>query len=359
MDIGSIFPLYESDFESSQNKDYERNTLRRGELYALCREALFVVGNKVRSRNKIIMIPSYTCSTVYLPFLQSGWSCQFYNINRDLTIDTSDLLNKYHDSNADICLVHPFYGMDFSMEEVTTLNYIHEKGCIIIEDITQSIFKNKGEFADYSVGSLRKWFPISDGAFLIYNKQCGDAKGFKEVHEFEKFNQDQVDAMYLRGLYYQNKDEILKQISIRLYKRAVETSYMTIEPHIMSVFSKRILLNANIKQIVNRRTENYQYLHQNIQSGKEVQLVVEDISRIKSAPLYFPIYCNDRNSMQKKLAMNHIYAPVLWPLDEDTILVSDGVKYIYDHILCIPIDQRYNREHMKRILDIINGEVER
>lgn len=49
-----------------------------------------------------------------------------------------------------------------------------------------------------------------------------------------------------------------------------------------------------------------------------------------------------------------IWIPLLiyWPLcfDKDNICNN----YITDHILCIPVDQRYNIKHMEYIANIIN-----
>lgn len=74
-----------------------------------------------------------------------------------------------------------------------------------------------------------------------------------------------------------------------------------------------------------------------------------------TAPLYFPIYVSNRTEIQKKLAAKHIYAPVLWPVNTAEVLINDNIKYIYSHILMIPIDQRYDEQDMKKIVTILNS----
>ena len=77
------------------------------------------------------------------------------------------------------------------------------------------------------------------------------------------------------------------------------------------------------------------------------------MEEITCAPLFFPIYVKERTEFQKRLAENEIYAPVLWPVHTKELLINGTIKQIYDEILMLPIDQRYGREDMKRMLEVI------
>ena len=73
-----------------------------------------------------------------------------------------------------------------------------------------------------------------------------------------------------------------------------------------------------------------------------------------TAPLYFPIYAKDREDLQKFLAQRCIYAPLLWPIgEENEPHLSETEHYIYEHILALPMDQRYDRSDMKRIANVL------
>lgn len=63
----------------------------------------------------------------------------------------------------------------------------------------------------------------------------------------------------------------------------------------------------------------------------------------------FPILCDDREKIQKLLVKNAVYAPIIWPKNEIFSRVSEKVEYVYEHLLCIPIDQRYDTDDMERI----------
>ena len=58
-------------------------------------------------------------------------------------------------------------------------------------------------------------------------------------------------------------------------------------------------------------------------------------------------------SLQTAPSAQHIYAPVIWPVSYDEVLINNTVKDIYNTILAIPIDQRYNQEDMDKIVRII------
>lgn len=352
MDIGSIFPLDNHYFEPLNNiNGYEVKWKNR---YALCREAIYQIAESMMETNRIVLIPAYTCSTVYDPFIQLGWQCVYYGINMDLSIDVNDLKEKFDKSHAAICMVHPFHGMPFSDMEVTAIESIRQGGCVIVKDVTQAIFDEGDDGWDYLVGSLRKWFPIPDGGFLIDKK---DELHCESTQEFSRFTQNQVDAMYLRNQYFENKDERVKTISIRLNKEAVALSYNRIEAHMMSAFSDNILGGEELTKIQEARLSNYVYLYRHLPQNGEIRFVNMDIDRVKTAPLYFPIYCTERSKIQKQLAQKHIYAPVLWPVGVSDVLINDTTRYIYDHILVIPIDQRYTEQDMQFICDVLSSEM--
>ena len=78
------------------------------------------------------------------------------------------------------------------------------------------------------------------------------------------------------------------------------------------------------------------------------------LTRVTNAPLYFPIYVKDRPGIQKQLAQKHIYAPVLWPVNTREILIDETIEYLFDHLLAIPCDQRYDEKDMEKIISVLN-----
>ena len=74
---------------------------------------------------------------------------------------------------------------------------------------------------------------------------------------------------------------------------------------------------------------------------------------IDTTPIYFCIRCNGyRDEIQKKLAMENIYAPIIWPKSKYLGKINSSLnQFFYNDLLCIPCDQRYNLHDMDRIVE--------
>lgn len=353
-DVGSIFPLPADGF-FKQHDDRSNLLFNDTVLLSLCRESLFYVAQTIKAENKSVMIPAYTCKTVIDPFEQSDWICCYYGIKDDLRIDQDSFLEILNSRKPQMVVFHPYYGCDLNPEEKALLKKAKESGAIVVEDLTQSIYLNKDDpLVDYYVGSLRKWYPIPDGSFL-YSRRMDKNNDWKNLPEYEEFVEMQKDSMYLRGQYYLSGDNETKQISIRMNKRAVRyISEMPISLHRMSEYGHEILLHQD--ELFNQRSriENYHTLHELLCCNSSIRVVKPNVNEVVSSPLYFPVFADDRTALQKTLAMERIYAPILWPIPNEDVLINRNVEHIYSHILLIPVDQRYERDDMERIAGIIN-----
>ena len=64
---------------------------------------------------------------------------------------------------------------------------------------------------------------------------------------------------------------------------------------------------------------------------------------------------NKRSVLQKYLASQKIYATIIWACPKELRnSISSTAQQIYEEILCIPCDQRYNTFDMQRIIFAIN-----
>ena len=350
-DIGSIFPLSDDvlGWAESEHIRYTDDRL----YYSLCREALFDIARALKNTSRPVLIPAYTCQTVITPFEETGWRCEYYSIDEDLRIRTDSLLcsvDKFHPS---LIVVHPFFGMDLNEEEIKTLSMIKGSGVEILLDLTQCLFSKKHySFASFIVASYRKWMPIPDGGYLrLFSDKV---KIVQPETENSDFTEAEKAAMYLRGQYFGNREQRTKDISIRLSKMADNIAESNIAPHKMSQVAYNLMMREDFELIQKNRFENYAYLFQNVLGSYKIAKVCKNYNNVSCAPLYFTIYVQDRPALQRRLAQDAIYAPVIWPVEDDRVLIDDEVKYIYEHLLAIPCDQRYDVKDMQRAVDIIN-----
>ncbi len=351
-ELGSIFPLSDSVLSKAESVQAQLPLDRV--YYSLCREALFDIAKALNGTAKRVLIPAYTCQTVITPFEECGWQCVYFPTKRDLRIDTHCLVKLVEDGNPSLVVVHPYFGMDLNDEEFATLVSIKEKGIDIVLDLTQCLFsKKKYPFATFIVASYRKWMPIPDGGYLINLSNIDSIR--QPEKENSEFTEREKAAMYLRGQYFANGEQRIKDISIRLSKAADYIAESNIKPHRMSQVAYNLFKEENMEFNKQSRLLNYTYLFNNIHESEKVSKVCGELNEVTTAPLYFTIYVKDRPSLQRLLAQDAIYAPVIWPVEDEKVLINDEVKYIYDHILAIPCDQRYDVKDMQRALDIINN----
>jgi len=350
-EIGSIFPLSDAMLRDAEMR-HESFTDDRV-YYSLCREALYDIAMSLAGTTKKVLIPSYTCQTVITPFEEAGWQCAYYAVQRDLRIETNRLLRQIEEIQPSVLVVHPYYGMDLNETEQQTLDIIAQKGVKIVLDLTQCLFSTKSySFASFIVASYRKWMPIPDGGYLIDQLKANHIH--QPQNENSEFTNKEKDAMYLRGVYFETRVQRIKDISIRLSKAADHIVEDHIAPHRMSQVAYNLMQAVDLEANQQKRIENYAFLHKQVVDSSRVKKVCQDINEITTVPLYFPIYVKERQTIQRLLAENSIYAPVLWSVEDERVLVNEDVKYIYDHILVIPCDQRYDIKDMQRVVDVLN-----
>ena len=351
-EIGSIFPISDAVLSKAETDkvSYKGDRL----YYSLCREALYDIAKAMGEVGNTVLIPAYTCQTVITPFEEAGWHCEYYSISRSLRIDVQSLTKLVEKHHPTLIVVHPYFGMDLDENEESLLTKIKQQGVDIVVDLTQCLFSTKDYlFASFIVASYRKWMPIPDGGYL---KSLSQKIVISQPEsENSDFSERESAAMYLRGQYFENEQQRTKAISIRLSKAADFIAESNIAPHKMSLVAYNLMQNQNLESNQQCRFDNYTYLYHNIIEDDKITKVCKDINAVTTAPLYFTIYVKDRSSLQKKLAQDAIYAPVIWPVEDERVLIDEDVKYIYNHLLAIPCDQRYDQNDMQRVIEIINN----
>lgn len=351
-EIGSIFSSATDEIEViEQSSRHDRFY-----FFSLCREALLCIASNYVSARKVILIPAYTCQTVIEPFIQEHWDVHLYPIDTRLCIRETEFLTLLDKYSPSAVLVHPYYGKRLLEYEANLLKKAKRHGALIIQDLTQSVFSLRDEdYIDITVGSLRKWMAIPDGSFLFIHSHVRF-----DVPEVKQYNMEfvipQLDAMYLRGEYFRTDIPSYKQISIRLNKYAEGLTVSSeIRQHRISDYSLNELKKTDFDLIYKKRMDNFETLLLSVRQSDKCMPVIGSIEELDGAPLYFPVYVRERDEFQKQLAINSIYAPVLWGTESSTHYIDSTIEYIFRHILAIPIDQRYDEDDMLRIADNINA----
>ena len=353
-EIGSTYYLAPHSTDSFPKKSLSQpNILKAGESYvSTCRSAIGLCLDKLCIERKVALLPSFTCESVLHPFLKWGYDVYPYPIGRDLKINWEQFKSVIDEIRPSVILTHPYFGFN-TTEELR--NHIAElrvnDKIIFIEDMTQSMFSGfKPLPTNYHVGSIRKWMPIPDGAFTT--------APFHRNEEDTELAEAKIKALTEKGNYILNgkgdKESFRKDF-------ATAESILDSRENVysMSSVSREIFAHTEIEGLKDRRWKNYQYLLNHVINDSVLSNRIEVIQKDLTGdvcPFHFSAYVKKgRRELQQYLAKNDIYATVIWGCPtEFEVLINEDARYIYDHILCFHVDQRYNVDDMRRIVNTLS-----
>jgi len=347
-EIGSEFTLNvnrKQYFKSIKNLVGSILFLRSG------REAIGYVADLIIKKSGIVLLPAYSCKSMSDPFLIRGWRILYYPVDYDFSVDVQYLLTVSDKYKPDIVLIMNYFG-------ISDTKYIAESvksrlpNIKIIEDVTHILFdldKLVNNQVDFLVGSIRKWIGITDGAIAIAKNSI--------IHDICYVESDFVNlrkiALKLKEEYIHTNEVSLKQKYRRIFADAEVSLGNGETPHQISPDSLDLLYDLNVESLKNIRRWNALKLKELIKTMPQVKLPRKIDIISENTPFSFPIFINERDIIQKKMAENGIYAQILWPLCEEARKISPASEKIEKTILSIPIDQRYDCSDIEQIFNVI------
>ena len=204
------------------------------------------------------------------------------------------------------------------------------QGCRFIIDNAHSFFSPRvGKFETFY--SPRKFFGIPDGGYAFSGyagKLEQDYSSERTVHLMVRHD-DSAQAGYLA---YVANEKLVAQYPMRA----------------MSKLSSRILESINYANIASRRIKNFQQLHSRLGNSNRL-LFNNDVERVA---LTYP-YLSNNARIRNELHMNKIFTATYWTEVTRSSGSSSLERFYAEHIVHLPIDQRYGEEDMVRILQFI------
>lgn len=301
------------------------------------------------------LLPAYMCDSVFPPFIRRGWEISFYHVNRGLEADERELRWLVEKLQPGLIFVHAYYGMDTAASIRPFLGACRERGICIMEDVTQSYYlEGIGAEADYVVGSLRKWYPVPDGGFVAADSLPEEKLPLDEAFVAGRLEQQMQKWEYLQGGRDSDAQRALKEEFLRRNRESEAwlDAYEGVRG--LSPEAAHILNGVSEAECRDRRRENYVLLYERLRTGKQAVPILRREKGDTAAPLYLAVYAQDREELQRFLGKEEIYAPVLWPVgEENEECLTKDERYIYEHMLALPIDQRYGRTEMEHVAKVL------
>ena len=276
-----------------------------------------------------VYLPHYICDTVLEPLKTLKVNFEFYTIDKNFEIsqdiDLKDTEKLYYVN---------YFGLKHKY--ITTL--ISTYGEQLIIDNTQAFFELPIPNID-TLYSVRKFFGVSDGSYLYTNSILEedleqDATTDRVSHLIGRI--DQTAAAYYSN-YISSENSLTDQ--------PIKT---------MSTFTETVLQSIDYKNIKLLREQNFLFLHSFLSKYNSLDI---DIS-ILNGPMVYPFAWKDP-LLRDELIKNKVYVATYWSEVLKRVPKESLEASFTQKMFPLPIDQRYNLEDMKRIVNIINEYIEK
>lgn len=313
--IGGYFSLELSQGESYHPNALALNTGRNGLEYIL------------RCHNYYkVYIPYYTCEVVLEPFQKLGVEYSFYHIDQQLEI-TSGISLKENEA----MLYTNYFGLKQAYVEQLAKQY----GKHLIVDNTQAFYAKPVEGID-TFYTCRKFFGVPDGAYLY-----AEAKANFEIEQ---------DVSYDRMSF------LLKRLDLGAeagYADFHEQSKHLVGQPIkrMSNLTYQMMHGIDYQAAAQRRCENYQFLHKALAKTNQLHFPLAN----NAVPMVYP-YLTEDKTLKQRLIAEKIFVATYWPNVFEWCKLEEWEYELAERTVFIPIDQRYGKEDMQRIVEIINNQ---
>lgn len=276
----------------------------------------------IRARKiKKIYIPRFLCGCIESVCKKENVEVSYYSVGMDfLPVDIEVEDGSY------LYLVN-YYGQ--ISNEIIKEYSIKYKNLIV--DNAQAYFQMPVDGID-TIYTCRKFFGVSDGAILYT-----DAILQENIEKDMSYNR----MNFVLGRFEKGASEF--------YKEASENNdFFDNEPiKEMSPITENLLRAVNYEEIKNKRTENFIFLHENLNCINNLNL------NIPQGAFMYPLYIENGDEMRKILQQKKIYIPTLWP-DVFDVCDEKSIEYhMSKNILPLPVDQRYNEKDMYYIIECL------
>ena len=311
--IGGYFSL-----ELPNGVEYHKNAIRLN-TGRNCLEYIL----KARGYKKVYL-PYYTCEVVLEPFKKLGIEYQFYHIDINFEIRDSFTLK------ADEALLYVNY---YGLKQRYVEQLAEKTGERLIIDNTQAFYAKPIAGID-TFYTCRKFFGVPDGAYL-----------YTDIKIDEDFEQD---LSYDRMTFLDKRIDLGAEAAYADFQNL--SIFLVGQPiKIMSKLTLRLMQGIDYASIAKQRRENYQSLHKELGVSNSVELRLED----DAVPMVYP-YLTPDQGLREKLIENKVFVARYWPNVFEWTTKEDVEYLLAYQMQPLPIDQRYGKEDMNRIITLIN-----
>jgi hypothetical protein len=283
---------------------------------ACLRHALTVIAPR------LVYLPYYTCNGLLEPITTLGLPFEWYSLDEGLEPPAN-----LQAARGEVIIYINYFGLKGSAARMVAARF----GPAAIIDDTQAFYE-KGYAGTWSFNSARKFFGVPDGAYLYAPRPVP-----KVALRNEKVSWEHLIA------------RLMGQQEIGYRHFVVNEAASTSEVRGMSVGAERLLAGIDYDRVARRRRDNYSLYHAALGGLNRLQLTVTP----DAVPLCYPFLPSGRIA-RESLYTQGIYPPTYW---KDCLTRSsmgfDRERDVADRLLPLPLDQRYDRDDIDRVINAV------
>lgn len=303
-DIGGYFGL-----EMREGREFYPDSVK---LNSACNALCYLIQSY---KIKKIWVPYYTCPDVRDAAEQAGCRVHFYHIDENF-MPAADFGNDYF-------IYTNYFGICMKNVRALARRFRH-----MIVDNAQAFYAPPEGFASFN--SVRKFFGVPDGSYLFCRKTSSDillqdSSACRCSHLLKR-----PDTGAASGYADFQANE----------KKLADTPVLQ-----MSELTRKILSGIDYEFVRKRRLQNFKYLHRALAETNRLQIKLgpDDV------PMVYPYLCENGQKLRQKLIENHVYCATYWK----ELPADFPESRLRDNLIPLPLDQRYSKEEMKKILLLI------
>ncbi len=277
-----------------------------------------------------LYIPYYTCDAILQPLEKLQINYSFFYLNDSFT----PIINRLKNKDEAILYTNYFGIFDWKIEEIK--NKIDN----LIIDNSQAFFAKPLKKTP-SFYSPRKFFGVSDGGFA-----------YVENHKLNPSEYRQ-DFSYKRISHLLLRLEMGAEAGFDDFKKN-DASLDNLSIMRMSKLTEKLLRGINYEKVRVKRKKNFSFFHKNLKKKNELSSIIKNFH--VNGPMVYPFLNHKGSKLRKILIKNKIFVAKYWPNIEKLVMNKDSFEYyLFNNLLPLPIDQRYNTEQLSIVLKVIEN----
>lgn len=275
---------------------------------------------------KEIWIPYYTCEVVLEPIQKLQIPYQFYHINESLELKEKPKLGE-----GAYLIVNNYFGLQDAY--IKKLASIYKDKLIV--DNAQALF-SPAMVGIKALYSCRKFVGVCDGGIAIGVPECSAL-----TLDFEDSASHNEHLLIRKAQGAEAGFATYQENEIKLDNQPIRR---------MSAYTQDILTHIDYEKIKHRRKQNFAFLHQALGSSNKWN-IPSDSSY--ACPMVYPYMYDNVPALRQKLIANKVFVAKYWPNVAAWSKPDSLETWLANHILPLPIDQRYDEKDMERIIQLI------